>query len=183
MFGVSKAVVQCHILQSIEGIASQVELPPGWQSLAAWANLANGNYEGAVSLWTSLDDLAQQQVQPLLVPLAVNGPSISWTPSQSQLLASAIGRVGVAAARIQFDLGLTHLEAGQFKQAAICFRNVVQLDPTSGSRRLAEFYYFLLTEKRLEAPLPLDRIPLDPRDMFAPEEATMPAETDKPQDK
>ncbi|MBT6156674.1 MAG: hypothetical protein HOL01_05585 [Planctomycetaceae bacterium] len=171
------------ILQSIEGIASQVELPLGWQSLAAWASLANGNYEGAVSLWSSADEMARQQIQPLLVPLAANGPSISWTALQSQVVANSIGGVGVAAARIQFDIGLTHLEAGQFKQAAKCFRNVVKLDPTSGNRRLAEFYYFLLTEKQIEAPLPLDRIPLDPGDMFAPEEATAPAETDKPQNK
>jgi len=171
------------ILQSIEGIAGQVELPPDWQSLAAWASLANGNYEGAVSLWTSADEMARQQVQPLLVPLAVNGPSISWTPSQSQLIANAIDNVGVAAARIQFDIGLTHLEAGQFKQATNCFQKVVQLNPTFGSRRLAELYYFLLTEKQIESPLPLDRIPLDPGDMFAPEEATTPAETDKLQNK
>ena len=169
------------ILQSIEGIASQVELPPGWQSLAAWASLANGNYEAAVSLWASADEMTRQQVKPLLVLLAVNGPSISWTPSQSQLVANTVGSVGVAAARIQFDIGLTQLEAGQFKQAAKCFRNVVQLDPKSGSRRLAEFYYFLLTRKQIEAPLPLDRIPLDPGDMFAPEEAAAPAETNSPQ--
>jgi tetratricopeptide (TPR) repeat protein len=170
------------ILQRLEGLASQVELPPGWQSPAAWARMANGNYEGAIRLWTArIDEMNQQQIQPMLIPLAVNGPSLSWTVSQSQTVANAISRVSGEAAQTHFEIGLTQLEAGQLEQATESFRKMVQINPSAGNRRLAEFYHFQLTTEPFEMPLPLDQIPLDPGDMFTPEEVTKPDETGKSQ--
>lgn len=168
------------IMQSLEGISNQVELPPGWRSPAAWARLANGNYASAISLWKSRKRMMTlQQLQPMLIPLAVNGPSLSWTQFQSQHVARVINMIRVEAAQTQFEIGLTQLEAGQLKQATKSFWKVVQINPDSGNRALAEFYHFQLTGERIVAPLPLDRIPLDPGEMFTPEEATAPAKTGK----
>ena len=159
------------ILQSMEGIAAEVGLPPGWQKPAAWARLASADYGGAIKLWSQfLESLYSIQLKPSFLPLALYGPGLHWTPMQTHAVVNRMGGIQKDASQTQYDIALTQLEAGQLDEAARSFDKMAELDPTSANRVVAEFYYFQLTGKHFEIPQPLDHIPLDPSEMFTPDE-------------
>lgn len=164
------------IMQSMEGIAEKVGLPPGWQKPAAWARLASADYAGAIKLWSQFEEsLFSLQLKPAFLPLALYGPGIHWMPMQTHAIVNRMGGIQKEASQAQFDIALSQLEAGQVNEAADSLNKMAELDPTSGNRVVAEFYYFQLTGERFEIPQPLDHIPLDPSEMFTPDE-----ESEKP---
>ncbi|MCH7477917.1 MAG: hypothetical protein IIA14_07430 [SAR324 cluster bacterium] len=157
------------ILTGLDAVAEQYQLP-GWQTPAAWASLANGNYRRAIFLWDiSTNSLAERQLTPLLAPLVMVGPSLFWTPFHTQAVNATLIRVNAQSTQAVFEIALSHLETGQNKRAAEAFRQVLKIDPATRYRPLVGFYLFQLTGKEIEILPPSQRFPMEPHEMFTPE--------------
>jgi tetratricopeptide (TPR) repeat protein len=143
---------------------------PGWQTTAAWASLANGNYNRAIRLWTlSTNSLAQTQLTPLLAPLVIVGPSLFWTTFHTQAVNATLIRVNAQSAEAVFEIALSHLETGQNIRAAKAFQQILKINPATRYRPLVGFYLFQLTGKEIEILPPSQRFPMEPHQIFTPE--------------
>ena len=144
-----------------------------WQTPAAWAVLATGDYDHAIKLWnTQLKSREQRQVTqvlqtiPLKLPVSMLGQGRDlWPTTQTATVANTLFEHRNYAATLNWHIGLSYLESGRIKSAQAALETSLELEPDTMMRPIIAFYLTQITDKLVDAISPNDMIPVSP-DMF-----------------
>jgi len=155
-------------------VAEQQQPPRGFRTTLALARLAYADYEQANHWWTT--DLAQLEQRHLMqalgaMPLVL--PPRAWPFQQTATTTSLLVELPGQRSEILWNVAMSHLEAGRINQAADHLERLLEVDPDSHLRPLAQFYRAHITDKVLtlsDTLGPSKMIPVEP-DMFVSEPA------------
>lgn len=175
----------------IEPLASRI---PGlsWRTPAALAGLGHADYDRACRLWNGrLERLETEKLTQLTDTLPLVAPPVEWShvPLQAfvglrrwqwpllhaQSGVRVLNQHPAEAARLQFNMAVSHLEAGTPEAAETALRDLLKRSPGTRLRPLVRFYLYHLSGELIDPIPPTDRIPVS-TELFAP-----PAERSRPQ--
>ncbi len=156
------------ISAELEQIADQYGIK-NWATQAAYANLGLADYQKSSSIWINeAEKLEQKQVFKLIqnTPfVSFNTESTStkqWPLNQIISSAEALYTASESASSHRFNAALSHLEAGNNKDAENILRQILNHTPETPLRPLIRFYLFQLTGDAIDMLPPSERIPINP---------------------
>jgi tetratricopeptide (TPR) repeat protein len=145
-----------------------------WRNMTALANLAVGEVDRAIQLWT---DEARTQSRTTLNSLLSQPFGSGLISIQHDLWPATMARAVVGAliqfperwAQLHVEQALVQLEVGRLERATELLQGVLEGHPEYSQRGLVVFYLTMLTGEEYDITRPSDRIPVWPG-MFAPDE-------------
>ncbi len=147
-----------------------------WRLPAAWARLAHGEYDRAISLWNQQIDMGQQQVMSSLLtslpltqsPLQILGQPSVWPVQHTAVVGEALFRKNDEQTSLLWYIAMSQLESGKPQLASKTLHGILDENPETFLRPLIRFYLLLITDERIDAEPPSEWIPIE-GDMFAPD--------------
>ncbi len=164
------------VFDRIEGFGALAAMLD-WREPAAWAKLANAEYDRAIQLYQDQINVSEQSrmsgilsTLPLIQPAAMfvgEGRNI-WPVQQTFAIADSAHRVDQSLASLRLSIALCSLETGHIKEATKQLQHILKESPETQLRPVVRFYLYQVTEDLIDLEPPSDWIPIT-ADVFQPE--------------